>query len=162
MISPPWPPLGLTLVMKTSFMVRTKKSFWPSPALRAVSLASLKCLPDAHCLARTGEALSYVWVKTKSPGLAFPLPEPPPVGLALWLTFQLHDSTSISPLWSLWVDSPSTPSNFMCESVDMRVLLFVWMNAGVESDRRRDGRQAAFADGSFETRRRETVSPSSW
>src|SRR5512139_4331876 len=113
-IEPSSLPEGATLVTNTSFMVITRNAFWPSPALQAVGLASLKCLPAAQCLARTGEALSYTWLKVNSPGSALPRPEPPPVlAPEVWVTSQLHDRSSISPLWSLWVASPSTPSNLM-------------------------------------------------
>ena len=57
-MSPPCEPAGAMWLIRTSFIVILKKSFCPSPDLRATTVTVAKCLPWAQCLASTGDALS--------------------------------------------------------------------------------------------------------
>ena len=52
------PDAGATLVTMMSFILMTRNSCWPLPALRTVMVASLMCSPVAHAFISTGDDLS--------------------------------------------------------------------------------------------------------
>ena len=91
--------------MMMSFILMTRNSCWPFPALRCVMVASGRWLPVAHACSSLGEALSIVWVKERSWKVALPAPPPPPM-VAAFATPQENDSTSISSLCLSSADSP--------------------------------------------------------
>ena len=95
-----------------SLSVTLRNSCWVSPALRAVSTACLMCWPVAHFWNSAGDALSLTFVNWKSWNVALPAPAPPVACVAVCLTPQLNDATSISPLCLSSVDSPLMPSIF--------------------------------------------------
>src|SRR4051812_49019386 len=104
-----------------SFILITRKSCWPEPDLRQLSVASFRCLPLAHVVMSTGDALVVAMVKWKSCVCTFPAPAPPP-GVPTLLSPQLNDETSISPGCSLWALLPSIPSIFRNASKAMPYL----------------------------------------
>src|SRR5687768_13936920 len=98
-----------------------KNSTGVSPALRATNDADGMCLPLQHNRKSSVLALLIAIVKLKSLMLTFPAPRPPDwvAELTLWLAPQDHDSTLISSLCVLSIDSPLTPSILRKKSVAM-------------------------------------------
>src|SRR5678815_3785319 len=70
-------------------------------------VASLRCVPVAHALMSSGDALSILWTMERSWNVALPAPPPPPEGIAAWfVTPHENESTSISSLCLSSSDSP--------------------------------------------------------
>ena len=78
-------------------------------------------------------------------------------------TPQDHDSTSISPACLRSFDSPLMSPSFKNTSTAIVPLLSCHVDIAGHQRRGRSSRdQLAFADGSFDTSRSDTVRPSSW
>src|SRR5215467_2629155 len=105
------------------------------------------------------------FVNERSCTLTFPAPAPPPMWAAPDCDMpQLHDRMSISSLCLSSPDSPLIPSILMNMSTAMDRLLFLSLH--VNSRQPFLSASAPYfpplADGSLDTRRRDTVKPSSW
>src|SRR5690606_5122026 len=110
----------------------------------------------------TGDARSTYFTIDRSCTLTLPAPPPVPrCVVPVWLMPHDQDSASISSLWALSTDSPLMPSSFRNASIATCYLPFLLQKDA--SHARHDAPSAPYAWlGSFETRRSETVSPSSW
>src|SRR5689334_4318165 len=111
-LSPSLPSASSTAVTITSFILMTRNSCCPLPALRCVIVASFRCTPVAHACINTGDALSILWVKERSAKRALPWPAPVPATVTSFVTPQDQLRTSISPLCFSSSDSPLMSPSF--------------------------------------------------
>src|SRR5687767_2731521 len=117
----------------------------------------------AHAFISTGDALSSACMKLRSEKFALPAPDPPPSEAdPVCATPQDHDSTSISPTCLESLDSPLTSPIFKNTStaIDrsspaLTCLASPTTELGLSAPA--SPYQLAFADGSLDTSRSETV-----
>src|SRR5690606_41434326 len=138
------------------------------------SATLLKCLPLAQCFMTAGAALSIRATTCRSLNLALPIPPPPPVVMAPGCVApHENDWMSVQSLWFASFDSPLAPSIFMNISTAIK---HPWKKLKIEMMSAAQDRLAhsaswywlppnqlsfCFNEGSLDTSRKETVSPSS-
>src|SRR5262245_46227507 len=154
--SPPDPPVETDATMTSSSVTFRYSSGASPPAFRTVSFASFRCLPCSQADMSSGVALSIYFVNDRSCTLTFPDPPPPPwCADPDWVNPQLHARTSIASLFVPSPDSPLIPSIVKNMSIAIDRLLYFSHHVS------RCDYFPPLADGSLETRRRDTVNPSS-